>query len=168
MAAQDADTIQSDRSRQVTSAGAPDGLQLQPSGFLIELSLDWIVQRASANIHNLLGPSHVTLVEEPLSRFVQAQALHDLRNHFSRLSGSTGVAKAYRVRLTDDRAFYDQKQQGCATAGSPFYDPARGWGATFRRVLVLIGVLPTNSGSANGPPATRSTPASPAEPASVR
>ena len=103
MAAQDADIIQSDRSPDVTSVGAPSELQLQPGGFLIELSLDWIVQRASENIHRLLGESHVTLIEEPLGRFVQAQALHDLRNHFSRLSGSTGVAKAYRVRLTADQ-----------------------------------------------------------------
>ena len=102
MAAQDADTIQSDRSRDMASAGEPEELQLQPSGFLIELSLDWIVQRASENIHHLLGESHVTLIEEPLGRFVQGQSLHDLRNHFSRLSGSTGVAKAYGVRLTSD------------------------------------------------------------------
>ncbi len=102
MAAQDAQTIQSDRSRDATSAAAAGELQLQPSAFLIELSLDWIVLRASENVNHLLGESHVTLIEEPLGRFVQAQALHDLRNHFSRLSGSTGVAKAYRVRLTAD------------------------------------------------------------------
>jgi light-regulated signal transduction histidine kinase (bacteriophytochrome) len=103
MAAQDAETIQSTVSPDAKSAGAPGDLPLQPSAFLIELSLDWIVQRASENIHKLLGESHVTLIEEPLGRFVQAQALHDLRNHFSRLSGSTGVAKAYRVRLTNDQ-----------------------------------------------------------------
>jgi len=102
MAAQDADTIHSEVAPDMTRAGEPAQLQLQPSAFLIELSLDWIVQRASENIHQLLGESHVTLIEEPLGNFVQAQALHDLRNHFSRLSGSTGVSKAYRVRLTAD------------------------------------------------------------------
>src|ERR687893_748448 len=103
MAAQDAGTIHGTGSRDVTSVGAPDAMQFQSSAFLLELSLDWIVQRASENIHELLGESHVTLIDEPLSAFVQAQALHDLRNHFSRLSGSTGVAKAYRVRLTNDQ-----------------------------------------------------------------
>ena len=87
--------------------GRSDELQIQPAGFLIVMSLDWIVLRASENIDDFLGESHVTLIEEPLSRFVQAQALHDLRNHFSRLSGSTGVARAYRVRLTDDRPRFD-------------------------------------------------------------
>jgi light-regulated signal transduction histidine kinase (bacteriophytochrome) len=80
---------------------------IQPCGYLLELSLDWIVERASENVHHLLGESHVTLIDEPLGRFVHSQALHDLRNLFSRLSGTTGVARAYRVRLTDEHALFD-------------------------------------------------------------
>lgn len=83
------------------------GVRVQSSAFLLELSLDWIVLRASENIHRLLGESHVTLIDEPLGRFVQAQALHDLRNLFSRLSGTTGIARAYGVRLTEDHALFD-------------------------------------------------------------
>ncbi|MES2119187.1 MAG: hypothetical protein V4513_01250 [Pseudomonadota bacterium] len=75
---------------------------VQSCGYLIELSLDWIVLRASENVHHLLGESHVTLIDEPLGRFVQSQALHDLRNLFSRLSGTTGIGRAYGVRLTDE------------------------------------------------------------------
>jgi light-regulated signal transduction histidine kinase (bacteriophytochrome) len=91
---------------------AIDGGAVQPSAFLIELSHDWIVLRASENVHHLLGESHVTLIDEPLGRFMHSQALHDLRNLFSRLSGTTGIARAYRVRLTDrhdlfDLAFHD-------------------------------------------------------------
>lgn len=81
---------------------AVDELCIQPHCFLLELSQDWIVLRASENIHKLLGESHVSLIDEPLGNFVQAQPLHDLRNLFSRLSGTTGVARAYRIRLTDD------------------------------------------------------------------
>jgi light-regulated signal transduction histidine kinase (bacteriophytochrome) len=80
---------------------------IQPGGYLLELSLDWIVLRASENIHHLLGESHVTLIEEPLGRFVQSQALHDLRNLFSRLSGTTGIGRAYHVRLTEEHEFVD-------------------------------------------------------------
>jgi light-regulated signal transduction histidine kinase (bacteriophytochrome) len=80
---------------------------IQSCGYLLELSLDWIVLRASENIHHLLGESHVTLIDEPLGRFMHSQALHDLRNLFSRLSASTGVARAYRVRLTDDPDLFD-------------------------------------------------------------
>ena len=48
-----------------------------------------------------LGPERL-LIDEPLGRFVHAQALHDLRNLFSRLSGTTGIGRAYGVRLTDE------------------------------------------------------------------
>ena len=80
---------------------------IQPGGYFIELSPDWIVLRASENVHKLLGESHVTLIDEPFERFVRAQALHDLRNLFSRLSASTGIARAYRVRLAEDSDLFD-------------------------------------------------------------
>src|SRR5690349_24987837 len=80
---------------------------IQPGAYLIELSLDWIVLRASENIHHLLGESHVTLIDEPLGKFVLAQGLHDLRNLFSRLSGTTGIARAYAVRLTEEYELHD-------------------------------------------------------------
>ena len=80
---------------------------IQPAGYLLELSLDWIVLRASENIHHLLGQSHVSLIDEPFGRFVHAQALHDLRNLFSRLSGTTGIARAYAIRLTEEPELVD-------------------------------------------------------------
>lgn len=95
-----------DQSIRHESAAQADAA-VQPCAFLLELSPDWIVQRASENCSKLLGESHVTLIGEPLSRFIQADPLHDLRNLFSRLSGSTGTARAYRVRLTDDRPRFD-------------------------------------------------------------
>lgn len=81
--------------------------RVQPAGYLLELSLDWIVLRASENVYGLLGQSHVTLIDEPLGRFVHSQALHDLRNLFSRLSGTTGIGRAYAVRLTNDPDLFD-------------------------------------------------------------
>jgi light-regulated signal transduction histidine kinase (bacteriophytochrome) len=80
---------------------------IQSGGYFLELSLDWIVLRASENIHRLLSESHVTLIDEPLGRFVHSQALHDLRNLFSRLSGTTGIGRAYGIRLTDDPDLFD-------------------------------------------------------------
>ncbi len=80
---------------------------IQRGAYLLELSLDWIVLRASENIHHLLGESHVTLIDEPLGKFVHAQALHDLRNLFSRLSGTLGIGRAYGIRLTDDPDLVD-------------------------------------------------------------
>lgn len=84
-----------------------DDVRIQADSYLLELSLDWIVLRASENIHHLLGESHVTLIDEPLGKFVHSQALHDLRNLFSKLSGTTGIGRAYAVRLTDDPDLVD-------------------------------------------------------------
>jgi light-regulated signal transduction histidine kinase (bacteriophytochrome) len=93
------------RSELKAASGA--GSQVQSCAYLLELSPDWIVLRASENIHLLLRESHVTLIGEPLGAFVHAQALHDLRNVFARLSATTGVGRAYGVRLTDDPDLVD-------------------------------------------------------------
>lgn len=85
----------------------PGDVQIQSAGFLLELSADWLVLRASENIHEFLGEYHVTLIGEPLTEFAQAQPLHDLRNTISRQSGRSGIARAYRVRLTDSPRCFD-------------------------------------------------------------
>jgi len=92
---------------QMVEPRSTEDVRIQQGSYLLELSLDWIVLRASENIHHLLGESHVTLIDEPLGKFVHTQALHDLRNLFSRLSGTTGIGRAYAVRLTDDPDLVD-------------------------------------------------------------
>src|SRR5947209_17119141 len=100
------DTIE-DIASEMDAARSSEDVRVQQGAYLLELSLDWIVRRASENIHHLLRESHVTLIDEPLGKFVHAQALHDLRNLFSRLSGTTGIGRAYAVRLTDDPDLVD-------------------------------------------------------------
>ena len=100
-------SVQELRRDQVAEPQAGRSVEIQPGGYLIELSVDWIVLRASENIHHLLGESHVTLIDESFTKFVKNQALHDLRNLFSRLSGTTGIARAYAVRLTEEPDLVD-------------------------------------------------------------
>jgi light-regulated signal transduction histidine kinase (bacteriophytochrome) len=100
------DTVEEIASEMVEPRSTRD-VRVQQGSYLLELSLDWIVLRASENIHLLLGESHVTLIDEPLGKFVHSQALHDLRNLFSKLSGTTGIGRAYAVRLTDDPDLVD-------------------------------------------------------------
>jgi light-regulated signal transduction histidine kinase (bacteriophytochrome) len=101
------ETVQERQSEYAAEPRSAVDAAVQGGTYLLELSLDWIVIRASENVHHLLGESHVTLIDEPLGRFVHSQPLHDLRNLFSRLSGTTGIARAYRVRLTDDPDLFD-------------------------------------------------------------
>lgn len=122
---------------------------IQPSGFLLELSLDWIVLRASENIHHLLGQSHVALIEEPLGKFVHAQALHDLRNLFSRLSGTTGIARAYGIRLTDDQDLVDVAFQSSGDRVILEAVPSAGsFGECFGTVGGLVAGLAASRGQA--------------------
>jgi light-regulated signal transduction histidine kinase (bacteriophytochrome) len=116
---------------------------------LLELSLDWIVERASENVHHLVGESHVTLIDEPLGRFVQSQALHDLRNLFSRLSGTTGIARAYRVRLTDDPDLFDIafQQHGDRVLLEAVPSPSEGLGEALSAVGGLADGLGLEGGS---------------------
>jgi light-regulated signal transduction histidine kinase (bacteriophytochrome) len=120
----------SERSDGLNRAESAVSAAVQPCAFLLELSPDWIVQRASENSDRLLGDSHVTLVDEPLSRFIRSDPLHDLRNLFSRLSGTTGTARAFGVRLTDDRPRFDIAFQltdrGVILEGVPSSDQAMG------------------------------------------
>jgi hypothetical protein len=126
-----------------------ESARVQAGAYLLELSLDWIVCRASENIHHLLGESHVTLIDEPLGRFAHSQALHDLRNNFSRLSGTTGIGRAYGVRLTNDPDLVDIAFQ--LSEGRILFEavPSTGsFGAKFGTVGGLIAGLASNRGQA--------------------
>lgn len=80
---------------------------VQASGFLLELSPDWLILRASENAHGFLSEYHQRLIGEPLADFTLAQPLHDLRNSLARQRGSSGIARAYRVRLFDEPRYFD-------------------------------------------------------------
>ena len=135
--------LQGELAREQTSSSD----QVQSGAWLLELSLDWIVLRASENIHHLLGESHVTLIDEPLGRFVHAQALHDLRNLFSRLSGTMGIARAYGIRLTDDPDLVDVAFQ--LSDGRVLFEavPSRG---AFGECFGTVGGLVAGLGAAHG------------------
>jgi len=95
---------------------ADEGERVQAGVYLLELSLDWIVLRASENIAELLGQPAEKLIDEPLANFVQTQALHDLRNLFARLSATVGIARAYAIDLTEGNTAVDvafQQVEGC-------------------------------------------------------
>lgn len=83
------------------------GPTVQSAGFLLELSPDWLIRRASQNAHAFLGEYHQRLIGEPLSNYTLAQSLHDLRNSLARQRSCNGIARAYRVRLIDEPRYFD-------------------------------------------------------------
>lgn len=117
--------------------GAP---RVQSCGFLLELSPDWLILRASENAHSFLGQYHQRLVGEPLASFTLAQALHDLRNSLSRQRSTSGIARAYRMRLVDEPRHFDIAFQALDNRilleGLP--SPEQGFGAWLGSVSRLL------------------------------
>ncbi|RZJ97345.1 MAG: hybrid sensor histidine kinase/response regulator [Novosphingobium sp.] len=80
---------------------------IQPVGFLLALSTDWLIQRTSANIADYLGHSPETLIGNPLSDFVDPQLLHDLRNRCAYLVSSDTVERVYGCPLRPGHPPFD-------------------------------------------------------------
>jgi len=53
---------------------------IQPVGFLVATSLDWMISHVSENATDFLGGSVQTLLGAPLSDVFGKEAVHDLRN----------------------------------------------------------------------------------------
>jgi light-regulated signal transduction histidine kinase (bacteriophytochrome) len=53
---------------------------IQPIGFLIAATPDWMIARASANVVEYVGRSADDLIGLPMSEIFDQQASHDLRN----------------------------------------------------------------------------------------
>ena len=104
-------TGRSAASEDQASADAAEDIHIQGGGFLLELSADWLILRASENIHAFLGKYPATLIGAPLATFTRAQPLHDLRNSLSRQRSHTGIARAYRIPLADGARPHDMAFQ---------------------------------------------------------
>lgn len=73
---------------------------IQPTGFLIGVSADWIVLHASANVAAWLGLGPDDLLGVPLGRVIETEALHLIRGRLQVAQVNGGVERAYGVRLT--------------------------------------------------------------------
>jgi light-regulated signal transduction histidine kinase (bacteriophytochrome) len=72
---------------------------IQPVGFLIAVSTDWIVARVSKNVGNFLGFEPSAMIGNPLADFVAPQLIHDLRNRVAYLTAPDTVERLFGVRL---------------------------------------------------------------------
>jgi light-regulated signal transduction histidine kinase (bacteriophytochrome) len=72
---------------------------IQPIGFLVAVSSDWIVARSSANARDFIGRSQQEMVGHPLADFLPAMAIHDLRNRVALLRGPDAVERIFGCEL---------------------------------------------------------------------
>ncbi|MGO7208055.1 hypothetical protein ACCT30_44450, partial [Rhizobium ruizarguesonis] len=58
---------------------------VQPFGFLLAVSSDWIVTRASANLAEFLGVAQADALGRPVISLITPEALHAIRNKLTTL-----------------------------------------------------------------------------------
>ncbi len=80
---------------------------IQPIGFLLALTADWIVSRASANLAAYLDVAPEDAIGRPLAEMLPAGVMHDLRNRTTLLRGPDSVERLFGVALVPGRAAFD-------------------------------------------------------------
>ncbi len=80
---------------------------IQPVGFLIATSFDWLISRVSANATSFLGRSVQNLLGAPLHDVFVEQAVHSIRNQLTMLRGPDAVERLFAVMLQHDGALFD-------------------------------------------------------------
>lgn len=80
---------------------------IQPIGFLLALTADWIVARASSNLQAYLGAEPSDLIGHPLAEFLAAPVMHDLRNRTAMLRGPDAIERLFGLELIPGQGRFD-------------------------------------------------------------
>jgi len=80
---------------------------VQPIGFLVALSSDWMIARASANAGAFLGVEAEALLGRPLSEIVPPGTIHALRNRVAMLRGVDAVERLFGCPVLENGPPFD-------------------------------------------------------------
>jgi light-regulated signal transduction histidine kinase (bacteriophytochrome) len=80
---------------------------VQQFGFLVGVSPDWIVTRASDNVANWLGLAAEGMLGLPLDTVFDNEAIHAIRGHLQTLRGPDAVDRMFGLRLLHGGAEFD-------------------------------------------------------------
>ncbi|WP_343228023.1 HWE histidine kinase domain-containing protein [Stakelama flava] len=80
---------------------------IQPFGFLIALSSDWLIKRASVNVADFLGVKAEDILGTPMSDHMAAETLHAIRNRLTLLRGPDAVERLFGLALRTGGPRYD-------------------------------------------------------------
>ncbi|MFC7608678.1 hypothetical protein [Teichococcus aestuarii] len=80
---------------------------VQPIGFLVAVTSDWVVRRTSANIEAHLGRAPEALFGSFLSRLLTREALHQIGGRLHLLRGPNAVERLFGVVLQEGQPPYD-------------------------------------------------------------
>ena len=80
---------------------------IQPFGFLLAVSADWLIARASTNTAEFIGHAHDALLGRPLAEVISAEAFHLIRNRVTMLRIADDIERVFSLPLIDGRAPFD-------------------------------------------------------------
>ncbi|GHH07882.1 signal transduction histidine kinase [Sphingomonas glacialis] len=80
---------------------------IQPIGFLLALTADWLVARTSANIADYIGHTPEDLIGLPLAEIFSTPVIHDLRNRAAVLRGADAVERVFDLVLVPGGTAFD-------------------------------------------------------------
>ncbi len=80
---------------------------IQPIGFLLALTADWIVARVSENIGDFLGKDPESIIGKPLMAVFPSRTVHDLRNRAGLLRGPDAVERAFGCAIVEGAVLFD-------------------------------------------------------------
>ncbi|MBV9527580.1 HWE histidine kinase domain-containing protein [Sphingomonas sp.] len=80
---------------------------IQPIGFLIVLTADWMISNVSANLGQFLDTGGSELIGRPASEVLGKQAIHALRNRLALLRGKDAMERVFRMHLQDKGRTFD-------------------------------------------------------------
>jgi light-regulated signal transduction histidine kinase (bacteriophytochrome) len=78
---------------------------IQSFGFLLALSIDWLIRRASANVERFLGVAAEDLLGTSAVPLLGDHAVHTLRNRLAMLRGDDAVERIFGLPIADGRRF---------------------------------------------------------------
>jgi light-regulated signal transduction histidine kinase (bacteriophytochrome) len=80
---------------------------IQPFGFLVAFSADWLIGRVSANIGEFTGKQPSELLGQPVQALFGEKAIHSIRNRLTLLRGPDSVERLFAVTLVEGRGAFD-------------------------------------------------------------
>ncbi len=80
---------------------------IQPHGFLIEVSADWVVTRASANLDQFLPFTAAAALGRQAGDVLGANAMHDIRGQLQTTANPNAIQRVFNVGLGPDGRLID-------------------------------------------------------------
>ena len=74
---------------------------IQAFGFLVAVTADWLVSRASANCEQFIGLSPEQMLGRPINDLFSSDAIHSLRNRITLLRGPDAVERIFSLVLIE-------------------------------------------------------------------